>query len=211
MLIYADTRMIKLPEMTYPVYLADFYAANPNVMRSEWFNEEAMTSHDFYPVLDTPLPEGDVKIEGDPVYNPETKYWYRTWTTRPFTEEEIAQNLADAKLKAKYAAENVMTTDLFSDNGVHIVDDIYYRLYASEHYNLMAVAEYAKKNMDKNIVLVDVNRVPRSYPAAEALEMIDLIITTMGAVHQRYANFILEVDSVTNIESIPEVPSTFIR
>ena len=54
---------------------------------SQMPNAQLLANYNVYPLVTTPMPDGDVVVEGIPkLVNNE---WYQTWITRSYTSEEI--------------------------------------------------------------------------------------------------------------------------
>lgn len=75
--------------------------ANPNVSFPKSPSPEDLSPFGIVVVQPTPQPDGDVVTEGWPEKH-ENGEWYQTWEVRAFTEEELAEQLEDAKEKKRW-------------------------------------------------------------------------------------------------------------
>lgn len=94
-----NTRMVKPnddPALTrYPVYWNDMRVDNPDWSFSPTPEIELVNRLGYFEVELIDKPEGDVVEEGMPEFR--NGFWFQVWNVRPFTPEEIAQRLKDAK------------------------------------------------------------------------------------------------------------------
>jgi hypothetical protein len=77
---------------------SDIRRANPNVSMPKQLSDELISEFGYELIQQKEKPVGDVVTEGTPVFNEETQQWEQAWDVRDFTEEEIAQNLADRRV-----------------------------------------------------------------------------------------------------------------
>jgi hypothetical protein len=76
---------------------SDIRRANPNVSMPRELKNELISELGYELVQQIEQPVGDVVTEGTPAFNEDTQQWEQSWDVRDFTEEEIAQNLADRR------------------------------------------------------------------------------------------------------------------
>lgn len=206
--IYAWTPMIRTSDMRYPVYLSDFRKEYPNVSMGDWVWEDSMADNfNYFVVRDSEVPVGDVVTEGQPAVGDDGR-WYKTWTSRPFTPEEVAQNLAIAK--EDHQGRGVQQYHLDLQTGV-TVDGKKFTVDGQNTTNLIATRAYAQANPTETVILVlGTNFEVSEYPAADAIVKIDSIFAAAGEAEQRMLAYVKLVGEATLITDIPEVPATFL-
>lgn len=208
MIIYQYTPMIKLPEMTYPVYLRDFYAANPQISPNVWTYEENMSPFDYYPVRDVTLPIGEVLIEGTPELK-DDGLWYKTWTTRDFTPEEIVANLFRAKDDHKIFADTLLNSEIYREEGIPVRDK-FFKAYPVEYYNYLALEKFVEDSDETIFTVVDASRQPISGDKETILGWLKDIQKSLGLIQHRYNKYVAAVEVAEDIPSIPPIPTTFV-
>lgn len=206
--IYAWNKMLRISDMKYPVYFTDFLKEHTNTSIGDFVWEyEFADIWGYFLVHDTPQPEGDVVIEGFPEYNEEEGLWYQTWTVRDFTEEEIAQNLVNAKNQFQSESTFAYSNEIMS--GI-AVDGELYRGDNQELYNLVAIRELALAKPDSQILIRKADDSLVEYTAAEALDKIGDILAKAGEAQQNLLKYVRSVYAATDIASIPPIPNTFL-
>lgn len=204
--IYDYTPMIRLSDMKYPVYLSHFRAEHKNISMGDWVWEHNMDpQYGYYMVHDVEIPEGEVVEEGKPQKGDDGK-WYKTWTARNFTEEEIAKNLKFAIEEQKYHAKQMYTQDL--ESGV-LVDGLYYPVISDSAFDLLYIKNYAEKNLGSNIIIPSSDLTLVEKPAEEIISMIGTIFEEAGKINQRFLRYLKEASAATDIKDVPDAPSTF--
>lgn len=206
--VYYNTPMIRMSDMKYPVYLSDFLKENTNVSIGDFVWEYDLAEiWKYFKVHDTEMPEGDVVTEGEPEYNPEDELWYKTWQSRDFTPEEIADNLATAKEVARIRSYQKYNDEL--SYGINVSGDVF-NVETQELVNLQAVREFAIDNPETTILLRKFDYSTLDLTATEAVDKIGDIFVAVGKVQQNLVAHIKTVYESTVIADIPEVPATFI-
>lgn len=205
--IYAWTPMIRMSDMKYPVYLSDFRLEHKNVSMGDWVWEESMgTDFQYFVVRDSEVPGGDVVTEGAPEKGEDGR-WYKTWTSRDFTEEEVAQNLSWAKEDHRSRAYQQFSTDLQA--GV-VVDGDLIAVDPREMVNLDSIRAYAAANPgSQNILIRKADYTVMEFDSAGAVSKVNDIFVKTGDVQQRLLRYLKSVYESNLITDIPEVPQTF--
>lgn len=210
-LIYDWMPLIRLSNGSYPVYMPQVRSSNTQSSFPIPVKAFMILPFDVMPVYDSERPSGDVVTEGTPEFNEQDGKWYKTWNVRDFTEEEIAENLMMAKQDTLGTAQNTVSNDVWSGmpyslNGVDYVVDV-----ASEKLNLLvSVKSLAKDAQETEMfpysfngdIVVDLTK-------QEFLDMWQSVTTNLYNTYKSYWQFRDEVNAVTLIENIPEVPATF--
>lgn len=206
--IYGWDKMLRISDMAYPVYLRDFLKEHTNVSIGDFVWEyEFAEIWGYYLVHETPQPEGDVVIEGPPEYNEEEGLWFKTWTARDFTEEEIAENLVRAKEEFRSQASFQYSNETL--NGITLGQDTF-PVDSNELALLTATRELALAKPDSTILLRKVDGTVLELSAADALDKIGDIFATLAQANQNLLNYTRSVFAATSIETIPEIPPTFL-
>lgn len=206
--IYGWDKMLRISDMAYPVYLSDFLKEHTNVSIGDFVWEyEFAEIWGYYLVHETPQPEGDVIIEGPPEYNEEEGLWFKTWTARDFTEEEIAGNLVRAKEEFRFQADFQYSNE--TSAGITLGEDTF-PVDSSELALLTATRELALAKPDSTILIRKVDNTVLELSAADTLDKIGDIFATLAQANQNLLNYTRSVFAATSIETIPEIPSTFL-
>lgn len=206
--IYGWDKMLRISDMAYPVYLSDFLKEHTNVSIGDFVWEyEFAEIWGYYLVHETPQPEGDVIIEGPPEYNEEEGLWFKTWTARDFTEEEIAENLVRAKEEFRFQADFQYSNE--TSAGITLGEDTF-PVDSNELALLTATRELALAKPDSTILIRKVDNTVLELSAADALDKIGDIFATLAQANQNLLNYTRSVFAATSIETIPEIPSTFL-
>ena len=95
-------------EHRYPVYWQDMRMDNPQWSFSPTPEIELVNMLGFFAVAMIPKPPGDVVTEGMPILT--EGEWVQNWIVRPFTPEELAYNLHEAKQQMLREALTSLTT-----------------------------------------------------------------------------------------------------
>lgn len=89
-------RFIKLANNNPDNYsLEQLFEEYPNAViykNSQMPNSQLLANYDVYPLITTPMPdEAEVMVIGEGTPEFKDTEWYQTWSTRPYTAEEMAQ------------------------------------------------------------------------------------------------------------------------
>lgn len=206
--IYPWNQMLRISDMKYPVYFSDFLKEHTNVSIGDFVWEyEFAEIWGYFLVHDTPQPEGDVVVEGPPEYNEEEGLWFKTWVVRDFTEEEIADNLVRAKETFRSQASFQYSNETMS--GIKVGDD-YFPVDSNEVSLLIATRELALAKPDSQILLRKTDGTMLELSATDALDKIGDILAGLSQAYQNLLKYTLTVFAATSIESIPEIPTSFL-
>lgn len=93
--VNSNTRLIESDTGTYPLFLNDLRVRHPNTPFPITFDCDLLIEFGYEPVLDSPMPIGDVINEGTPELRDGA--WYRTWVVRDYSPEEELVQLNQAK------------------------------------------------------------------------------------------------------------------
>lgn len=207
--VYYWTPMIRLSDMKYPVYLPDFLREHTNVSIGDFVWEADMREiWGYCMVHDTPAPGGDVVVEGHPVLSEEDDLWYKTWVSRDFTPEEVAENLRVAKETHRNFAYQQFTLDLIA--GVTVDGEIF-AVEPRELINLDTIKAFAVANPTKDVLIRKSDFSVISLPSPDAVQMVDKIMIAAGTVQQNLLAYLKTVYETPLITDIPEVPTTFLE
>lgn len=195
-----------MSDMRYPVYLSDFKSEHTNVSTGSFVYEEGMAEFGYYPVIDVEVPKGDVVTEGSPIKGEDGK-WYKTWESRPFTEEEIANNLLRQKEQlihlAKSTFENENASGIQYGDHFYCIDHNCLFLYQS----ILSVAE--NSNDDKVFDLLTYDNQVVEHLKDDAISLVRGIMTTYIESYNKLCVFIKSVNEAKNAEDLPSAPDTF--
>lgn len=203
--IYGWTPMIRMSDMRYPVYLSDYRAEYPNVSIGSFVYAVGMAEVGYHAVYDVPMPEGDVVVEGAPELR-EDGFWYRTWSARDFTEQEIADNLAREKEQRINEARMLLDNERYQ--GI-LIDGKHYQTDAQSftYYNsLSAVATEAPEEV---FHLVTSNNQVQEFFGEEIVLHIKEIHKANAKIYDEFAKLVKAITQANSSEEIPQVPSSF--
>lgn len=79
------------------ITISQFKSKNSDVSFPKNIPNDLLAKYNVYPLVETVKPEGDVVIEGVPIFNSETRQWEQVWEVRDFTPEEVEQHLAERR------------------------------------------------------------------------------------------------------------------
>lgn len=113
--VYNNTKLLRLSDMAYPRYYSNLVFDFPNTTFGYPLFTSVLHNFGYEYVYETEKPQGDVVEEIQPVLGEDGKY-YKAYTSRDFTEEEIASNLQSAKDQLIFGSYDVYLADL--DSGV---------------------------------------------------------------------------------------------
>jgi len=214
MIVYSYTPLIRTSDGKYPVFLAHFRADNPNVSIGSWIYSENLVEFGYFPVIPKEMPVGDVVTEGAPEFNDQTQEWEQTWSVRDFTPEEIVANLVAAKDGRKSEAQAVLSEDL--NLGIPYPYD------EREYQVRVKSFDLATLVTIKNVLEEDGEASTDSYPFQfldgykadftheEMSELINSVSRSHYNLMKTYWAYIDQVDQSPDIESIPELPQSFL-
>lgn len=202
--------LIRLSDLAYPIYMPAVRAANTNTSFPIPIRDDILLPWGYKPVRESEKPPGDVITQGKPELRDDGEY-YKTWIARDFTEEEIAQNLADAK--------QILIDDGINTLGMDIGMGISYNFSGNDYLVsvgqdqmtlLLAIKTIAKDSNDgtefsyrfQGGELVSMNK-------EEFLTMLNYIFTVIYTANKNLWVFIEEVNSKNTLQELPELPSTF--
>lgn len=219
MLVYSYSRLIRIEDKSYPKYMSDVKKEYPNVSFPEVPDEKVLEDFKYALVHDSQVPSGDVVTEAAPELR-EDGYWYKTWTVRAFTPEEIAVRLSAAKEERKAEAQSILDQD--KDLGVDYT-------YGNETHavsltdanvtmllSLKALADLPEgswasisENGESYKFRFSDGAIVNFPTTTPFLLMLNTVLNELYEIYQKFWDFISAVDSVENIDDIPEVPLTF--
>lgn len=137
--------------MEYPTNLDRLREVNPGWSFPSMFTPEQAAEYGFAKVYNDPYPEsGDVITPGQ-IEKREDGMWYRPWNVRAFTDEELAQQLADLKPSLLDAARTLFRQQC-KIGFLHIFgEDMYHVQVATEdRVNLHELNKDAKARIEAN-------------------------------------------------------------
>lgn len=207
MKVEAWTPMVRTRDMAYPVYLRDFKLDFTNVSIGSFVYEENLVEFGYFPVLDSEIPDADVVVEVVPTQSEDGK-WYKTYTSRSFTTEEVAQNLIQQKSEYSQYAYDVYNQDLL--NGISFDGDLFI-VDAQEVVNLMGTLSLSEESLgqDKSILVRKQDSGILVLTPEQAVTKIKAILSVRENIHQNLLVYLQQVMGSPDRDSVPSVPETF--
>lgn len=210
-MIYDYTPLIRLSDGKYPIYYPQVRKEYPNVMFPYPYNELFMVEWGYKVVNEVELPAGDVITEGVPELREDGNY-YKTYTSRPFNEQEIAQNLYNAKNTLIYQADSLFDFELlrsFTYNKGDIIKPVHVSgrnmLLWENMVNTMTAEGLDSaiiRFQDDTFLTMDLQQVKEFY-AQMSLKLFNM--------RKNCWNFIESVQAVDDINDLPVTPDTFME
>ncbi|UZZ63917.1 hypothetical protein A71_111 [Escherichia phage A7_1] len=203
--IYGWTPMIRMSDMRYPVYLADYRAEYPNVSIGSFVYAVGMAEVGYHAVYDVPMPQGDVVTEGLPELR-EDGFWYRTWNVRDFTEQEIADNLI--REKEQRINEARMVLDNERSEGV-FVSGKRYQSDAQAFTYYSSISAVAKDSPEGVFHLVTSDNQVEEFFGDDVIVHIKEIQKVNAKIYDEFAKIVKVIREAKSPEEIPQVPPSF--
>lgn len=201
-LLSNSVKLIKLSNGQYPVSMSQFKAMTPGYAWGETIPESVVVIHGFAVVEESPQPQGDVVIEGQPEKQGET--WYQKWLARDFTPEETQSRLSSMKTTALSLLDGILNELLeigasyeFSSGHQHI------QLREKDKTNLTGLALTAVRSPEKTFYFRTYENQLNELTAAQMLAVSDRAFEAFTQAMGTYWYFQGVINSATTDEQIP--------
>lgn len=209
--IYDFTPLINVETLEYPVYYPAVRKLYPNTSFPYPIRDYILAPYGYAPVFLGDIPPGDVPVEGEPELRADGK-WYRTWTTRPFTDEEIAQILYTAKEDLKANAKFVFDADIegsakYPFNG----EDKWVSLKPKDLVSLLTSMHIVEDLAEDELVsyrFADGELV--KITPSEFINLAKGICKINHRVNTNYWDYLTLVDEAPTVADLPPSPGTFV-
>lgn len=209
-IVTETTRLIHTETGNYPVYLSELSKLGTGTIFASTIEEEELLIFGYEVVHDVAKPTEGVSIETAPVTV--DGVWYRTWQTRPFTEEEIALRLSEAKeaLKAEGESKRISSFEkgfphVFGEETYHV------QLRSTDRQNITALRLITSEAVEAGQAMPIKFRVWENVNVIlTAEEMVALANKSFLKVSEAYDviwTFKDQVDAATTLEELPRVPA----
>lgn len=206
-----STAFIELATLTYPVYLSAIRTKNKTVSIAENPSADQMLLLGYAVVARVDRPDGDVVTEGVPV---ETETgWIQTWEVRAFNEQEIAQQLNQAKQNAFNKLNTSMDNTLaigfeyiFAD-----ADVLHIQLRDGDRANLAGLRLTANElielgELDPILEIMSYENIGKNVTPAEMVELTrSAFVNFTGTMKQKWV-LKTQVKAATTVAEIPSIP-----
>lgn len=180
-----------------------------DLMEVEWLGER----FGYWPLLEGDKPEDDVVTEVAPIQD-EDGNWIRQYTHRKFTEEEIANNLRDAKFNfisqirdiVYRSFQNGFTYESGDDKYQFSLDDASQSYIRSAH---LLAKEAFDTSTARDFKLRTIENVTITFSAEETVDVTTALLNRVVSVVE--ASWALEdaINAAATLEEIPAVPDLF--
>lgn len=199
----------------YPVFLPQLKTKIENALIPEKIDSEALVSFNYFPVVVTPRPVGDIIEEGPPVF--EEGEWRTTYIVRDHTTEENESILKQAKDTAlvniellRLAQFKIGFPHLFGENG-----DLYHvQVRDPDRTNILSYRVLAKEAITEgkeDTFSVEFRVYENVSVQLSAQEMVEMADASVGQVLSGYRVIWAlknQTLAATRVEDIPELPES---
>lgn len=214
MIVYFNTPLIRSSDGKYPVYLSDFLSDNPNVSIGSFIYSENLVEFGYFPVIPVDKPAGDVVVEGPPRFDDQTQEWFQTWTSRDFTQEEIAANLLSAKTQRKFDAQLVLTQDLNTGIPYPFDGESYkVRIKGFDIATLLSIKVVLEDDGDQSSEVYPfrfIDGYKSDFTHTEMLALVKGVTRANYNLMKTYWAYLDQVDQSPTIGDIPALPNSFL-
>lgn len=207
-IITRSTPLIETETQDYPLYLADVVSRVENLCLPPNADSALLKELGYEVVNNTDRPEGDVVVVED---KPEkiNDEWYRTWRTRPLSEEEKDSSFKSLQDTQKARISTFQNQEFAKGFPYQVGDKTYHvQVRISDRGNIDSLRTLAKEAKDNNDT--DWNVDFRVYENVtinlDAQQMLDLANTTfvqVASAYKRVWDFKDAVDNATSVEDFP--------
>lgn len=191
-----------------------------NVSFSIATDEQWLVPYGYYPIYPVAQPAGDVVSEVQPVYDETAGHWMQTWSTRSFSEDEIAQQLTDAKQRAKDEAQTQYDTEMelgypFNYKASKTAASVVLHIQAGneDRTNLRAAQILSQVAGGKTTGSVRIKTTEGQYvalPYAKATDFINSLYDANQESNNALWDYQDSVDAAETVDAIPAMPQDFI-
>lgn len=208
-LIYDNTPLLKLEDETYPHYFPEVRLENSNTSFPNPIRDYILEPFGYVPTMDTEKPEGDVVDEGQPVQHEDGK-WYKTWTSRPYNEEELAYNLEERKILNRFYAKQNFDRDIL-ENFFYTFDGVKHRIYLTdEEISYLLLSQKMLVGEDETVVYQFADGKFISLNFTDYNKMVSDFAKIYYDVKSNYWGYLNLVYTAQLISDVPDVPETFV-
>lgn len=210
-LVYDYTPLIRMTDLSWPIYFPAVRAANPNTGFPYPCKDYILEGYGYAVIFESPIPEGDVVTEITPVQGADGKF-YRTYSVRDFSEEEAAADLLQRKQTQAASLYNIFSQDNYNGVTVTFSGNSYTFQMTADGINwlqtIKGMAERGADNATYRVNLKDGVTSPLS--KTDTVALINTVFNSWGQVLQSYLTVLEETYAATSKENLPAVPDTFI-
>lgn len=212
MAIFLNTPMIKVETKEYPRFIPDIRPEFPNMSIPDMMTDDkVLEPYGFAVVYPTNAPDGDVVKQGVPEYNEQDEKWYMTWTSRPFTPEEIAQRLATAKQNLVFGARSTLDSGWYTPTSFVFNGETYQTtLSPSDIALFQTVYSLASSGARAEPFQIQFEDKTLSLSSHDTQTLLTELLGIYYDAYRNFWNFLNSVGVVTDIKDLPDLPSTFI-
>lgn len=210
-LVYDYTPLIRMTDLSWPVYFSAVRAENPNTGFPYPCKDYILEGYGYAVIFDSPIPEGDVVTEITPVQAADGKF-YRTYSVRDFNEEEAAADLLQRKQTQAASLYNIFSQDSYNGITVTFSGKTYVFQMTADGVNwlqtIKGMAERGADNATYRVNLKDGVTPPLS--KTDTISLINTAFNSWGQVLQSYLTVLEETYAATSKQTLPAVPDTFV-
>lgn len=199
--------------MQWPVYLADARRAFPNVSFSLEQPEENLVEFGYFPLLPGTPPQGDVVTKLPPELV--DGKWVQQYDVRSFTDEEIAQQLTDAKNNAFASLDNLLNNTYGAG---YFYDFVSGETTVQHHFSLTAdnqqlmtglhLLAKQETNAERLFTLRTVENLTVKYTPAQVVEMTTALMEHIVAVLEKLWDLMDDIALAEHLSELPVIPDT---
>jgi len=208
-LVTKNTRLIESDTGDYPVYLSELASRVKTTIFPSTIDSDELIAYGYEVVYDTTVPTGDVVTEGAPELR--DGEWYRTYTARDYTSEEVAVSLASAKSTLETAIEAFRVAQFERGFPYQFAEGLYHvQIRTTDRLNITSIRTVAKEAIAAGQPLPVSFRVYENVNVSlTAEEFVAMADATFQRVTEGYAaGWALkdQVKAATTLAELPTIP-----
>ncbi len=206
--------LLEVATNKFPVTLEEARQQLTSVSFGPTIEEADLADLGFVRVHPTEVPEGDVIEEVAPIQGEDGK-WYRTYSVREHTQEEIEEK--QELFRSEFAKELEAAVEKQMEVGMpfaHEGQTYHIQLRMKDQINLLAIskkvaATVAAKGPETTVTIRPYENVDLEMSAADADNLTNLALVTMEEVYKKIWALKDLAASAQTEEELPEIPSDF--
>lgn len=213
MLVTNTTRLIRLEDGQYPLFLKDVIVENPNVSFPNKVDEQVINNLGYAVVKYTTKPTGQVVYEDTPTINAETGEYSQTWVSRDYNQAELDANLSVEK-ETLLGELNALLIGALNEVYNYQLDEtttIPVQVRESDRPNLISLKLDALTTLDVDpsqvLVFRDANNSVHNLNPQQLVDLTTAVLKHTLLLRQLTWSYKDQILTATTIAELPELPT----